>query len=133
MTMSKVHRVSLALFVSLLTIGPAISGAKDYTFVPLTTKISMSHAAQQPLEIKLVDKAGNPVSGAAITRVRLDMAPDGMAQHSASARLASTDKPGIYRLEAEYSMTGRWQLSLTAKVPGETETVSGKLVVSVAK
>jgi len=60
------------------------------------------------------------------------MAPDGMAQHTAPVHLTSTSVPGVYRVDAEYSMTGRWQLNLAAKVAGETETVTGKIVFTVA-
>jgi len=112
--------------------GQARAGGADFSFVPVTTQVSMATAAQKPIEIKCVDRTGKPVSGVTITRVRLDMAPDGMAQHTAAARLTPADSPGLYRVDAQYTMTGRWQLSLAAKVDGEIETVTGKIVFEVA-
>ena len=38
-------------------------------------------------------------------------------------------EPGSYRFKASLSMEGRWQLSLGAKVQGETGTVVSKLVL----
>jgi hypothetical protein len=121
-----------ALALACCGVNEARAGGADYSFIPLTVETTLSKVAAQPIEIKLVDKTGQPVNGATITRVRLDMAPDGMAQHTAVARLAPTAVSGIYRLDAEYSMTGRWQLSLAAKVLGESETVVGRVVFNVA-
>jgi len=42
-------------------------------------------------------------------------------------------EPGTYRFKASFSMEGRWQLSLGAKVQGETGTVDNKLVIKAEK
>jgi hypothetical protein len=42
-------------------------------------------------------------------------------------------EPGTYQFKANFSMAGRWQLSLGAKVQGETGTVENKLVVTADK
>ena len=42
-------------------------------------------------------------------------------------------EPGSYRFKANFSMAGRWQLSLRARVQGETGTVESKLVVTAQK
>jgi hypothetical protein len=42
--------------------------------------------------------------------------------------LTSTE-PGIYRFKTNLMMAGRWQLSLGAKVQGETGSVESKLVL----
>jgi hypothetical protein len=41
----------------------------------------------------------------------------------------SSTEPGVYRFKANLSMEGRWQLSLGAKVQGETGTVESRLVI----
>ena len=38
-------------------------------------------------------------------------------------------EPGTYRFKATLNMAGGWQLSLGAKVQGETGTVENKLVL----
>jgi hypothetical protein len=40
-----------------------------------------------------------------------------------------SQEPGIYRFKTNLTMAGRWQLSLGAKVQGETGSVESKLVV----
>jgi hypothetical protein len=42
-------------------------------------------------------------------------------------------EPGSYRFKAAFGMEGRWQLSLGAKVQGETGTVESKLVITAQK
>jgi len=126
------HSITVFLALApLLAAGQVLAGAADYSFVPLIAQILMADATQS-IEIKLVDKTGQLVRGASITRARLDMTPDGMAQHYAPVQLIPTAVPGVYRVDAQYSMTGRWQLNLAAKVAGETETVMGKVVFTVS-
>ena len=40
-----------------------------------------------------------------------------------------SSEPGVYAFKTELSMAGRWQLSLGAKVQGETGTVQSKLIL----
>jgi hypothetical protein len=42
-------------------------------------------------------------------------------------------EPGTYKFKATLGMAGRWQLSLGAKVQGETGTVENKLVITAQK
>jgi hypothetical protein len=42
-------------------------------------------------------------------------------------------EPGSYRFKAAFGMEGKWQLSLGAKVQGETGTVESKLVITAQK
>jgi hypothetical protein len=42
-------------------------------------------------------------------------------------------EPGTYRFKANVSMAGHWQLSLDAKVQGETGTVENKLLIQADK
>ena len=42
-------------------------------------------------------------------------------------------EPGTYRFKATLGMAGRWQLSLGAKVQGETGTLENKLVIQADK
>jgi hypothetical protein len=40
---------------------------------------------------------------------------------------------GLYQIEAEPSMAGKWGLTLAAKVPGEPEAVQGTVTIPIAK
>ena len=42
-------------------------------------------------------------------------------------------EPGTYKFKATFGMAGRWQLSLGAKVQGETGTVENKLTIQANK
>ncbi len=76
---------------------------------------------------------GKPVQGAIIIQTKFDMAPEGMAEMGGPAKASATTEPGIYQVEAQPSMDGKWGLTLSAKVQGETETVRGTVVVPISK
>jgi hypothetical protein len=76
---------------------------------------------------------GKPVQGAVITQTKFDMGPEGMAEMGAPAKALPSSEPGIYQVETQPSMGGKWALTLAAKVQGETETVRGTVVIPVAK
>jgi hypothetical protein len=61
------------------------------------------------------------------------MAPDGMQEMATKVTPMPGTEPGTYRFKATFSMAGRWQLSLGAKLQGETGTVENKLVVTAEK
>ncbi len=69
------------------------------------------------------------VPNAVIFAKRLDMAPDGMETMKTTIEPMPSTEPGIYRFKAEVTMEGGWQLSLAAKVQGETGTVENKLII----
>lgn len=131
--MKKVSLFSALLLACVALPGYALAGAADYVFEPVKADIAKS--AEAPVAVRLVHKpSGKPVTGAVIIRTRLDMAPDGMAEHSTSIKPAPAGaEPGVYAFKADLSMSGRWQLSLAAKVQGEPETIVGKLVITVPK
>jgi hypothetical protein len=84
--------------------------------------------------VRLVDKTtGKAVPDAVIFATRLDMAPDGMQEMATKVTPIPGTEPGTYRFKASFSMEGRWQLSLGAKVQGETGTVDNKLVIKAEK
>jgi hypothetical protein len=73
------------------------------------------------------------VPDAVIFATRLDMAPDAMQEMATKVTPMPGAEPGIYRFKANFSMAGHWQLSLGAKVQGETGTVENKLVITADK
>lgn len=131
--MKTINLFSAAVFAALALPGTALAGANDYVFEPV--KADVAKSADAAIAVRLVHKSdGKPVSGAVIIRSRLDMTPDGMAEHATSIKPAGAgSEPGVYTFKADLSMSGRWQLSLAAKVQGEAETVTGKMVITVPK
>ena len=41
----------------------------------------------------------------------------------------SSSEPGVYQFKVDLSMAGGWQLSLGAKVQGETGSIENKLIL----
>jgi hypothetical protein len=123
-----------ALTGAVLTGGPTVAFAdiKNYEFklVEPTVKTGSDKA----IAVKLVDKTtGKSVPDAVIFATRLDMAPDGMQEMATKLTPLPGSEPGTYRFKADFSMAGRWQLSLGAKVQGETGTLESKLVIQADK
>jgi hypothetical protein len=116
-------------------IGIAMTGAvtlaradiKDYEFQLVDKTIKKGDAI---ISVRLIHKPdGKPVPDAVIFATRLDMAPDGMQEMVTKVTPMPGTEPGTYRFKANLTMAGGWQLSLGAKVQGETGTVESKLVM----
>jgi hypothetical protein len=119
-----------ALLAGLMTINllaPASADVKDFEFQLVQNELKKGDAV---VVVRLIDKRTKaPVSNAVIFAKRIDMAPDGMAMMAEKIEELPSTTPGEYRFKTTLSMQGRWQLSLGAKVQGETGSVQGKLVV----
>ena len=106
----------------------ARADVKDYEFQLVDSSVKLGPDAQ--IAVKLVNKlTGKPVPDAVIFTTRLDMAPDGMAGMATKIARMPGKEPGTYLFKADITMAGGWQLSLGAKLQGETGTVEGKLVL----
>ena len=121
-------------------IGIAVAGSaavaradiKDYEFQLVDQTVQAG--PDKTITVRLVNKAtGKAVPGAVIFAARLDMTPDGMQEMVTKIAPIPGGEPGTYKFKATLGMAGRWQLSLGAKVQGETGTVEGKLVITAQK
>ena len=123
---------ALAAIVSLCGVSvPAFADSKDYEFKLVQNEAKKGEAV---IAVQLLNKkTGKAVPDAVISAKRIDMAPDGMAEMATRVDQLPSPEPGIYRFKANLSMEGRWQLSLGAKVQGETGTVESKLVITAQK
>jgi len=130
--MMEIFRATAALAVALSLYGesaPAVADINDYEFQLMQNEAKKGEAV---IAVRLVNrKTRKAVPDAVISAKRIDMAPDGMAEMATKVDQMSSTEPGVYRLKANLSMEGRWQLSLGAKVQGETGTVQSKLVIKV--
>jgi hypothetical protein len=93
----------------------ALSREVDGLRVELTSRPSRP-AAHGPVEyvVRLVDRTGQPVSGARLT-LRGAMA-DGM---SIAAPLRPAGEAGVYRGQVLFTMEGRWELTLRIAREGQ--------------
>ena len=122
--------IGSALLAGLMTtilLVPARADVKNFEFQLVQNELKKGDAV---VVVRLVDKrTKKPVPNAVIFAKRIDMAPDGMATMQEAVEELPSTVPGEYRFKTNLSMQGRWQLSLGAKVQGETGSVQGKLVV----
>ena len=123
-------RACVAAAVGLLSLGSVAAHAdfKDYEFQLVQTEVKKGDGAVLAVRLRN-KKTGKPVPDAVIFAKRIDMAPDGMASMAEAIEQMPSQEPGIYRFKTNLTMAGRWQLSLGAKVQGETGSVESKLVV----
>ena len=123
-------RAFQAAIIGIAMIGQATlarADIKDYEFQLVDKTIKKGDAI---ISVRLVHKPdGKPVPDAVIFATRLDMAPDGMQEMATKVTPMPGSEAGVYRFKANLSMAGGWQLSLGAKVQGETGTVENKLVL----
>ena len=110
----------------------AFAAASDYTFEPLNAEMKKGDGVT--IAVRLTNKVtGKPVPDAVIIRTRVDMAPDGMAEMQSPVASLPTKDPGVYAFKTDLPMAGRYQLTISAKVQGEPETVTGKVVIKADK
>jgi hypothetical protein len=100
---------------------------QDYAFELIESQAKLGETI---LAVRLLHKpTGTAVSDAVIFAHRLDMAPDGMATMTAPLEALPTFESGTYRFKTDLMMEGSWQLSLAAKVQGETGTAQNQLLL----
>jgi hypothetical protein len=132
-TRSAAGAAALGYAVATTFVPPAaVAAAQDYRFEAAGPPVKSGKATI--VKVRLVHLPdGKPVPGAVIFQTRFDMGPDGMAETTAPAKLARSNDKNLYQLELEPQMGGNWALSLSAKVQGETETVSDSVPITIPK
>lgn len=122
----------LALFSILAASAPLHAASSDYQFKIADGDIQQGDDVV--ITISLVDLRTNKlVEDAVIFTTRLDMAPDGMEAMTTSVTSMESVAPGLYRFKADLAMAGNWRFQVAAKVQGETETVTGEVILGVAQ
>jgi len=129
--LSKISTAALAATLSLAA-SAAMAGAGDYAFEPVTPQ--MKKGEDVTLAVRLTNKqTGKPIPDAVIFKTRLDMGPDGMAEMESAVAPLPSREPGVYAFKTDLPMAGRYQMTLSVKVQGEPETVTGKVIVTAVK
>jgi len=133
-TQNFVRAVAVALLVAACACSgtAALADVKDYRFELVDQMVKAG--PDRVITVRLTNtRTGKPVPDAVIFATRLDMAPDAMQEMVTKVTPVPAAEPGTYKFKATFGMEGRWQLSLGAKVQGETGTVEGKLVITAQK
>ena len=125
-------RAAIAALLALTSAGSAQAAINDYEFQLIEKQVKQGVSAI--VSVRLIDKrTGKAVPDAVIIAKRIDMAPDGMETMTSPVEMLPSTQPGIYRFKTNLTMAGGWQLSLGAKVQGETGTVVSKLTLEAVK
>ena len=123
MTFKTLTIASIGL-AAVMVASQAFAAASDYEFQAISKEVKASSNAE--LAVRLIYKPTNKaIPGAVLFRTRLDMSPD----MATSIAPDGSSEPDVYRFKADLSMAGSWALKLMAKVPGESETVQGAVIV----
>ena len=133
-TLNFVRAMAAALIVAACggSTTAALADVKDYRFELVDQMVKAG--PDRVVTVRLTNtRTGKPVPDAVIFATRLDMAPDAMQEMATKVTPVPAAEPGTYKFKATFGMEGRWQLSLGAKVQGETGTVEGKLVITAQK
>lgn len=124
------HGLTAAVVIMLAAMSPRAASADigDFEFRLVQTDIKKSDGAI--ITVQLVDvRSGKTVSDAVIFATRIDMAPEGMPTMTAPIEALPPTAPGTYRFKTDLTMAGGWQLSLAAKVQGETGTLESQMIL----
>lgn len=76
---------------------------------------------------------GAPLTDAHVTLSRVELAQDGMSKRTALSYIHPYDGPGVYRVEIHPTMSGRWAVTIAARMAGESEPVERTLTITLVK
>ena len=123
---------AVPVFVLALASGTAMADPKDYRFEAVQPHVQASPNAV--IAVRLIHIPDNkPVPGAVVFGAKMEMPMAGMAPMGTKVKAASSSAAGEYPFESDLSMDGQWVLSLSAKVQGESGTVTGSVPFMVMK
>ena len=122
---SRFARLLLLIGIPLVLPAAARADINAFEFRLVETDVKTGDAV---VAVRVVNKStGEAVPDAVIFARRLDMAPEGMPTMTADLEPLPPDEPGVYRFKTNFTMEGGWQLSLAAKVQGESGTLQARL------
>lgn len=121
--------VAVAVLAAMSVLSACGPSKPPYVFSVVTSEIAMGGEAI--VDVRLVhEPTGKPVADAVIFETRFDMSPDAMGAMTAPVEAQGSPEPGVYRFKVAPTMEGRWALTLSAKVQGVAETITGTVVVT---
>ncbi|PKU22675.1 FixH family protein [Telmatospirillum siberiense] len=123
------RRFATLLAICTLTImaaGSAHADPKDYRFEAVQAHVKA--AGDTVVALRLIHIPDNkPVTDAVIFGSKMEMPMAGMAPMATKVAALKSTTPGEYRFQTDLSDGGSWTLTVSAKVQGETGTVSGSV------
>lgn len=112
--------------------GRALADPKDYRFEAVDTQVAVSPTSA--VAVRLVHLPdGKPVTGAIVFQPKMEMPMGNLAPMPTKVTPGAPDGKGVYPFTADITMAGPWNLTVSAKVQGETATISGTVPFTAAK
>jgi hypothetical protein len=108
------------------------SAQEDLSWTPAPAEVPLGTGVRVAVLIEGPDGAV-AIDPDAVTEVRIDMGPDGMATMAAPLRPVASGPGESLAWEADLAMAGRWALTVTAIVPGEPEPVTGEVIFTAGE
>jgi hypothetical protein len=125
--------ISATALVLTITLSPAaLAAASDYRFELVRAQPLTPGATNVTVRLLHVPDQ-KPIAGAVIFQSRVHMGPAGMDEMTGKATAGTATQPGEYLFRTETDMAGSWALTLSAKVQGEAQTVTGLVNFDVAQ
>jgi hypothetical protein len=114
----------IAVLVATSTV---LAGANDYAFEPVKSEVKKGNGVT--VTVRLIHKpTGKAVPDAVLFSPRMDMSPDGMEAMTTPVTPSGGPESGTYAFKTDFTAPGRWLLTISAKVQGEPETVTGRII-----
>jgi hypothetical protein len=124
--------IPAVLLAAVSSSGPANGAPAGPHWEAVTAQVTAGKAVH--LDVRLVGADGKPMAGTVmVTWTRLDMGPDNMQMMTAPVHQVASTQAGVTSFEADLSSTGRWALTIAAKVTGQAQPVSGQVVFTAVK
>lgn len=113
---------------AVLAMGAGIARAStdDYRFEAVQKQVLASPSATVAVRLVRIS-TGKTVGDAVLFQPRMEMPMEGMPAMESEISAARPNGKGDYLFTADLSMPGAWVMKVSAKVQGETGTISGQI------
>ncbi|MFN4281392.1 MAG: efflux RND transporter periplasmic adaptor subunit [Alphaproteobacteria bacterium] len=129
--MNKISTLIAGGFTAVLALGMILLNAPVNAESPTWQAVKSEVAVGTSVRLEVtLNGATGPIT---VTSARLDMGPDGMATMTTRISPIASTTPGVFAFEADLVMAGRWALTLSAKVEGQSQPVTGIVVFTAVE
>lgn len=101
-------------------------------FEPVTAEVPVGKNVR--VELRLTGITPPPaLADITIEKQRIDMGPDNMEMMAAPLKALPGTPPGVLAFQTDLSMAGRWALTITARVKGQTSPITSKVIFTAVE
>jgi hypothetical protein len=119
--------LTTSVLLSALTAAVFAAGT-DYKVQAVAPEIRPGESSD--MAITITDGTGKNVPNARITGVKLDMAMQGMGDMAMPVKQVVSPNKGEYHFVGNIMHSGAWKLTVTARIPGESDPVTATVVLT---